>query len=200
LLGASPGTGFSTRSVTVFGGRRDRGAAVLGDLLRVHLHQRDHAAAVPPAHLDHLGQQRVAAVDDVVAEQHRERLVAHVLGGAEHGVAEALRVALAHVVHGGQLAGFAHLGQPLGVVLGGQRLLELVGPVEVVLDGDLAPAGDHQHVVEAGRDGLLHDVLDGRLVDDGKHLLGRRLGSGQEPGTQAGGGDDRLGDVLNSHA
>jgi hypothetical protein len=81
-----------------------------------------------------------------------------------------------------------------------QRLLELVGPVEVVLDGDLAPAGDHQHVVQAGRDGFLHDVLDGRLVDHRQHFLGRRLGGGQEPGAQARRGDNGLGHVLNSHA
>ncbi len=187
------------RDHVLLGGRRDRRAAVLRDLLRVHFHQRHHAAAVALAHPDHPGQQRVTAVDDVVAEQHRERLGADVLGGAQDGMAEPLRVALAHVVHGGELAGLAHLGEPLGVLLGGQRLFQLVGPVEVVLDGALAPPGDHQHVVQAGRDGLLHDVLDGRLVDHRQHLLGRGLGRGQEPGTQAGGGDDGLGHVLAGH-
>jgi hypothetical protein len=137
-------------------------------------------------------------VDEVVAEQHRERLVAHVLGRAEHGVAEPLRVALAHVVHGGQLAGLAHLGQPFEVVLGGQRLFELVVPVEVIFDGALAPAGDHQHVVQAGRDGLLHDILDGGLVDHRQHFLGCRLGRGQEPGAKTGGRNDGLGHILGS--
>ena len=48
-------------------------------------------------------EQRVARVDEVVAEQDRERLVADVLRGAQDGVPEAERVALAYVVHGGQL-------------------------------------------------------------------------------------------------
>src|SRR6202012_4964209 len=74
--------------------------------------------------------------------------------GRPHGVAESPRVALPHVVHGGQFAGLADLGQPLVLFLGGQRLLELIRAIEVVLDGNLAPAGDEQHVVPAGRDGL----------------------------------------------
>ena len=43
------------------------------------------------------------------------------------------------------------------------------------------------------RDGLLDHVLDGRLVDDRQHLLGLGLGGRQEPGAEAGGGDDGLG-------
>ena len=42
---------------------------------------------------------------------------------------------------------------------------------------------------------LLHHVLDGRLVDDRQHLLRLRLGGGEEPGAQTGGGDDGLADV-----
>ncbi len=163
------------RDHVLFGSWRDGSAAVLRDLLRFDLHQRHHAAAVALAHLDHPGQQRVAAVDQVVAEQHRERLVADVPVGAQHGVAEPLRVALPHVVHGGQLAGLAYLGQAFAGLLGGQRLLQLVGPVEMVLDGDLAAPSDEQHVIQAGGDGLLHHVLDRRLVDDRQHSLGVAL-------------------------
>ena len=53
-----------------------------------------------------------------------------------------------------------------------------------------------QHVVEPGRDGLLDDVLDRGLVDDRQHFLRRCLGRGQEPGAQAGGRNDGLGDRL----
>ena len=73
--------------------------------------------------------------------------------------------------------------------------LELDAAVEVVLDRLLAPAGDDEDVVDPGPHGLLHHVLDGRLVDDRQHLLGLRLGGGQEPGAQAGGGDDGLAHV-----
>ena len=43
--------------------------------------------------------------------------------------------------------------------------------------------------------GLLDHVLDRRLVDDRQHLLRLRLGGGEEPGAQPGGGDDGLADV-----
>ena len=92
------------------------------------------------------GQQRVAGVDQVVAEQHREGLVADVRGRAQHGVAETARVALAYVVHGREVAGLLHLGEPVRVALAGQRRLQLVVPVEVVLQGALVAPGDHEDV------------------------------------------------------
>jgi hypothetical protein len=103
------------------------------------------------------------------------------------------RGSLAHVVHGGELAGFPHEAELVPVFLGRQRFFELVGPVEVVFDGALAPARDQQNVVEACCDGLFHDILNRRLVDDRQHLLGRRLGRGQEPCSQSCGGDHGLG-------
>ena len=93
------------------------------------------------------------------------------------------------------------LGQPLDVALVAQHLLELEVAVEVVLERSLAAAGDEQDVLEAGGHGLLDDVLDGRLVDDRQHLLGRRLGGRQEPRAEPGRGDDRLADRrLAAHA
>ncbi|MNY74992.1 hypothetical protein D3C86_2141580 [compost metagenome] len=55
---------------------------------------------------------------------------------------------------------------------------QFIGLVEVVFDGALVAAGDEDHVGDAGRDGLLHRVLDQRLVDDGQHFLRLRLGGG----------------------
>ena len=118
----------------VVAGRRDRGAAVQGHLFGVDLHQRHDAAAELLADVDHPGQQRVARVDEVVAEQHRERLVPDVLRGAQDRVAKALRVPLPDVVHGGEIAGLADQGQLVPVLLGGQRFLEFIRAVEVVLD------------------------------------------------------------------
>ena len=71
------------------------------------------AMTLPPCcslHLDHAGQQRVARVDQVVAEEHGEGLVADVRGGAQDGVPETARVALADVVHGRQVAGLLDPG------------------------------------------------------------------------------------------
>ena len=46
-----------------------------------------------------------------------------------------------------------------------------------------------------GGDRLLDRVLDDRLVDERQHLLGLRLGGGQEPGAPAGGGEDGFADA-----
>jgi hypothetical protein len=81
-----------------------------------------------------------------------------------------------------------------------ERHLELVGHVEVVLDGPLVAAGDEDHLAHAGRVGLLHRVLDQRLVDHRQHLLGLRLGGRQEAGAEAGDRKDGLGDLLDGHA
>src|SRR5579863_9697747 len=124
-----------------FRGRGHRDATVLGYLLGIDLHQRDDAAAVALAYLHHPGEQAVLGIDEVVTEQDGERLGAHVLGRAEHRVAEPARISLPDVVHVGEFARLAHERQTVRVVLGRQRFLELVGTVEVVLDGPLAPAG-----------------------------------------------------------
>src|ERR1022692_2091052 len=174
-------------------GRLDGRAAVMRDLVGADFHQRQDGPAVLDPDLQHPLEQAVFRVDEVVAEQHGEGLMADVLSRAEHGVTEAQRRALPHVVHVGEVAGLADQGQPGGVTLRGERFLEFVGAVEVIFDGALAPAGDEQEVVEAGRDSFLDHVLDRWLVDDRQHLLGRRLRRGQEPGSQARRRDDRLG-------
>src|SRR5688572_8690321 len=73
---------------------RDCRAAVEVDRLRGHLHERDDAAAVLVAGGEHLLEQVVPRVDEVVAEQHGERVVPHVLLGHVHRVPQAARLAL----------------------------------------------------------------------------------------------------------
>lgn len=181
-----------------------RRAAVEVDLRGVDLHQGHHRAAQLLLDLDHAGQQRVARVDQVVAQQDGERLAGHVLLGDQDRVAQALRVALADVVHVGQRDRLADPAELVLVALAGEQFLQLVGAVEVVLQGALVAAGDHQYVGEAGRRGLFHHVLDRGLVDDREHLLGRGLGGRQEAGPQAGrrhyGLGDRHSSVRRGHA
>jgi len=50
----------------------------------------------------------------------------------------------------------------------------------MVLDGSLAATGDEQDLLDACGNGLFHDILHQRLVDQRQHLLGRRLGGRQE--------------------
>src|SRR5258708_6930425 len=73
-------------------------------------------------------------------------------------------------------------------------VLELQRSVEMVDDGPLATAGDHDHLFDAAGDRFLHAVLDRRLVDQGQHLFRLRFGGGQESGAEPGRGDDRLAD------
>ena len=46
--------------------------------------------------------------------------------------------------------------------------------------------GDQDDVLDARLDGLVDNVLDKRLVDDGEHLLGDCLGRGQHSGAESG--------------
>ena len=68
--------------------------------------------------------------------------------------------------------------------------------VEVILDGALAVAADDEDLLDAARERLFDDVLDGRLIDDWQHLLRRRLRSRQEARAVACCWNDRFSDFL----
>jgi hypothetical protein len=74
--------------------------------------------------------------------------------------------------------------------------LELEVAVEMFFDRAFALADDHEDIRHAGTDGFLDDMLNRRGVDDGQHLLGLRLGGGQEPGAETGGGNDGFADGV----
>ncbi len=136
-------------------------------------------------------------VDEVIGEDHRERLVADDGRRAQHGVAEAERLGLPDVdAVDARRRGIFHRFQELALVSQRELGLELVGLVEVILDRALVAPGDEDHVRDAGRRGLLDRVLDERLVDDGEHFLGTRLGGGQEPAAESGNGEDGFGDFF----
>jgi hypothetical protein len=59
-------------------------------------------------------------------------------------------------------------------------------PVKVVLDHRLLPAGDEDEMLDAGLARLVHHMLDQRPVHHRQHLLGHRLGGGQEAGAESG--------------
>ena len=132
-------------------------------------------------------------VDQVVGQDHGERLVADDRRRAQHRVAQSQRLGLADVdaVDARRRRGLHRL-QQLGLVAQRELGLELVRLVEMVLDRALVAAGDEDHVGDAGRRGLLDRVLDQRLVDDRQHLLRTRLGDGQEAAAEAGDREIRL--------
>ena len=143
--------------------------------------------------VDHLLHHRHLGVDEVVGEDHRERLVADDRRRAQHRVAEAQRLGLPDVdaVDARRRRGLHRLEQRR-LVAQRELGLELVGLVEVVLDRALVAAGDEDHVGDAGGRGLLDRVLDERLVDDRQHFLRARLGGGQEAAAEAGDRERRL--------
>ncbi len=199
LDGAVPWAGFSTSPVT----RTTSSSSVASTVATPYMwatagSTSSSAITDAPAlrlHLDHAREQHIALVDDVVTEQHRERLVADVHPRAQHGVAEPARIALAHVVHLGEVGRVVDLLEPSGVALRLEGRLELADAIEVVLERVLVAARDHEHVGQTGRDRLLDDVLDRRLVDDRKHLLRHRLRGRQEASAEACRGDDCFGDA-----
>ncbi len=66
-------------------------------------------------------------------------------------------------------------------------------------DGLVAPRDEHE-VLDAGRAGLVDDVLDDRPVDDRQHLLGDGLRRGQKPRAESGHGKHGFADTLSSIA
>ena len=105
------------------------------------------------------------------------------------------RLLLANVADRGQLGDGLDLGELLGLAAVVQVVLELEGRVEVILDRPLVAARHDDQLTESGGDGLLHHVLDDRLVDDRKHLLRLGLRSREEPRTEARRREDALADV-----
>ena len=136
--------------------------------------------------LDHRPHRGHGAVDELVGQEHRERLVADQRTRAQHGVAESQRLRLAHVAER-QVPRNQRLQLRERRALAGARKLrlELVGLVEMVLDRALGAARDEDHVGDARGRGFLDGVLDERLVDDRQQLLGtgfrRRKKAGAEP-------------------
>ena len=69
----------------------------------------------------------------------------------------------------------------------------------MILQRALAAAGDEDDLLDPGRQRLFDRILDQRLVDDGQHLLGHRLGGGQKPCAQPRDGEDGLADGTDRH-
>ena len=185
--GASLGSGFSTRSSTsktLPPRPRGRDDAVAADLFLGNAHDREHGTAVTLEDVEELSHAGHARDDDVVTQEDTEGLVADQRSCAQDGVAKPEGLLLPDVRHGGELGDGPDLGQLLCLAAILQVVLELEGRVEVILDGALVPAGDEDDLLEARGHRFLHHVLDGGLVHERQHLLGLRLGGGEEARTQ----------------
>lgn len=137
--------------------------------------------------VDHPGQHRISRIDEVVTQQHDKWFVTHMVAGAQHRMPQAQWIALPHVVNSCQISGFGNQRQSVLVVLSAQDIFKFQVAVEVILQRALTTPGDEQDIVHARCYRLLNHVLNGGFIDNREHLLGRGLGSRQEPGTQSGG-------------
>src|SRR6267378_1585583 len=82
------------------------------------------------------------------------------VAGGEHGVSQAQRLLLAHADQPHRIADPPDLLEQLLLPLALELVLELVGAVEMVLDGGLSAPVDHDHLHGSGRERLLDDQLD----------------------------------------
>src|SRR4029453_9794842 len=65
----------------------------------------------------------------------------------------------------------------------------------MILDDALVAARDEDEMLDAGIPRLVDDMLNHRTVDDRQHLLGYRLGRGQEAGAKPCHGEHGLADA-----
>ena len=78
----------------------------------------------------------------------------------------------------------------LGLAAALERVVELVGHVEMVLDDALVATGDEDELLDARRARFVDDMLQDRPVDHRQHFLRDRLRGGQETRAEAGDGKD----------
>jgi hypothetical protein len=69
-----------------------------------------------------------------------------------------------------------------------QRHLKLELAVEMIFNDPLVAAGHEDEMLDSGRAGLVHNMLDQGPIDYRQHLLRHCLGGRQEPGAKAGDG------------
>ena len=77
-----------------------------------------------------------------------------------------------------------------------QRVLELIGHVEMVLDHALVAPGDENELLDPGGPRLVDHMLKNRAVDHSEHFLRNRLGRGKKARAKTRDGQNRFADGL----
>lgn len=106
------------------------------------------------------------------------------------------RLLLADVVDIGKICDAADCFQHFILAGALQFVFELDRTVKMIFNGLFRAACDDDDGIHAGGYGFFYNKLDGRLIHDGQHFLGLRLGGGQKTGTQASG---RNNSFTNAH-
>ncbi len=124
--------------------------------------------AEPVESIDELRRSGYRRIDELVGNDDEERLVTDYRPGAQDRMADSQRLGLAHELEAHVLRKKPpQLGEQLVAVVKRKCALELVGLVEMILDGALAAVGDENELPDAGAYHLLDRIVDQRLVDDG---------------------------------
>ena len=137
-------------------------------------------------------------IDDIIAEQDGERLVAHECLRAENGITEAAHVALPDIMHI-DVGRLLHYLQEIRLSLFSQFRLQRRCGIKVIFDRALAMAADDQQFLDTARQRFLDDILDRRLVDNRQHFLWCRLRCGQEARAITSGWDNGLANLFHIH-
>src|SRR5579863_1142299 len=178
----------------------DRDDAVFMGLSRWNLLNRDDIAPMTLIGVETLSEAAAFAAPrhgDHVGQEHGEGLVADDLARAPDGVAKPQRRLLAgEAGRAGrrQFRGERLIFPELAPLF--ERVVELIGQVEMVLDDAFVAAGDEDEMLDPGFARLLDDMLEHRPIDDGEHFLGHGLGRRQESGSKAGDRKNRFANRL----
>ncbi len=163
---------------------------ILADLLGGELAHGDGAAVVFLRRIHQLLEHRRFAEHDIVAQQNAEGFVPDEALGAPDRMAEALGLLLPQEVDVRHVRHLAHGAGFVPLAVRDQPRLQIGGVVKIVLNGGLAAVGDDQDLLDAGGDGLLHNVLEYGLVHQRQHLLRDALGVGQQTSAETRRGND----------
>src|SRR5260370_33301993 len=143
-------------------------------------------------HVNELFRGRIPAVNQHIAKQNRERLVAHQIFCHQHGVSQAQRLFLPRVDYLHHVADAPHHRGLLFLPSLFQEALQRRRMVEVVFDGILSFSRHDDDVLDSGDHALFHHVLNLGFVDDRQHFLGLRFCRRQETRPQTRGRQNRL--------
>ena len=152
--------------------------AVAGNVLQRHFLHPDNTFSRGFKSLDERFERGAILVENIISQQERKGFRSHGVPRAEHRVAETQGLALPDESELAKARDGPHLLEIIGLAPSEQHVLQLVGHVEMILDGLFAATGDEHKVFYTRADGFFHDILDDGLVHQGQHFFGLGLGRG----------------------
>ncbi len=122
--------------------------------------------------MDKLRETGDCRVDNFIAQDDREWLIADEMLGAQDGVTQPHGFRLTNVTEVRQIRNVPHLVQDLALAAALEIFFEFQRTIEMIFNRALPAAGDDDNVFDPGRDRFFHDILNQRFVDQRQHLFG----------------------------